>query len=161
MEQFTVTDKYRKKRTIKGWNKPTIWLCNQNPFNFDERTAGIDYEWLRGNSVVVKIDRQLYDNAPPAEAPAAPSAPPSRAVTPMQVDEVQADPVQSTPSQWPASEQEPVAGPSTRVFGDDGNPTVYYEDLYSQPLGLWSKKGKGKEPEVAPKETVNLHRWFA
>lgn len=59
MEQFTVTDKYKKKRTVRDWNKPTIWLCNQNPF--DKEEVGIDYEWLRGNTVCIEVSERLYD----------------------------------------------------------------------------------------------------
>ena len=155
MEQFTVTDKYRKKRTIKGWNKPTIWLCNQNPFNYDERAAGIDYDWLKGNTVVVKIDGPLYDKdaPPPAAAPAAPEAP--RAQTPMQVDEDRAEAVQSTPSQWP-----PTPGPAPAPVEEEG-PLAgarYWEDISSQPIV--NIRRREKEPEPAPKENVNLHNWF-
>lgn len=26
--EFTITDKYRKKFTVKNWNKPMIYICN-------------------------------------------------------------------------------------------------------------------------------------
>jgi hypothetical protein len=32
-ETFTVTDKYRGKKTLCGWSKPCIWLNNQNPLD--------------------------------------------------------------------------------------------------------------------------------
>lgn len=49
---FSVTDKYRKRRTIQ-WGKPCIYLCNQNPFESEH--PNVDLDWLSRNSVLVEI----------------------------------------------------------------------------------------------------------
>jgi hypothetical protein len=49
----TVTDKYRKKVTLK-WGKPMIYLCNK----FDGQWAEDD--WLMANSVVVHLDKPMF-----------------------------------------------------------------------------------------------------
>lgn len=57
-EYVTLTDKYRKKKTLK-WGKPCILLCNedQDPFNFivtDEK------RWLEANTIYSKITMPLF-----------------------------------------------------------------------------------------------------
>nr|QJB18634.1 MAG: replication-associated protein [Genomoviridae sp.] len=56
--EFVLTDKYRKKRTVK-WGKPTIWLCNPE---FDPRGA-LPYsrEWLNLNCDFVELTRPLFN----------------------------------------------------------------------------------------------------
>lgn len=56
---FTVTDKYRKKKTIQ-WGKPIIWLCNadQNPLAQDINMAL--REWLIENTFVVILENKLW-----------------------------------------------------------------------------------------------------
>lgn len=54
--QFTVTDKYRAKRTVKGWQKPTIWLCNPGYSPMDsDKLSYQDKEWIRANCIIVDI----------------------------------------------------------------------------------------------------------
>lgn len=55
-KQFTVTDKYRHKRTVKKWGKPCIWLCNPgySPMDSDKLSFS-DKEWIQGNCVLVDI----------------------------------------------------------------------------------------------------------
>ena len=55
---FVLTDKYRKKRTVK-WGKPCIWLCNRDD---DPRGAlsGAELEWFRANVVEVDIYSPLF-----------------------------------------------------------------------------------------------------
>lgn len=57
-KQFTITDKYRSKRTVKNWGKPTIWLCNPgySPMDSDELTSA-DKNWIRDNCDIVDIGR--------------------------------------------------------------------------------------------------------
>lgn len=50
--EITLTDKYRKKRTVR-WGKPSILLSNTLP-NF------IDMEWVRANCVIVNVINKLY-----------------------------------------------------------------------------------------------------
>ena len=55
-EQFTVTDKFHRKKQL-SWEKPVIWISNKDPKDW----KGIDYEWLIGNkddskSNVVKVE---------------------------------------------------------------------------------------------------------
>ena len=56
--EFTVTDKYRKKRTVK-WGKPCIYLCNpdQDPFN---DISLMDRDWYNANMFRVEITNKLY-----------------------------------------------------------------------------------------------------
>lgn len=49
-QEFTITDKYRRKRTIR-WGKPMIWLGNKELI--------LD-EWCRDNCIVVKVHSPLY-----------------------------------------------------------------------------------------------------
>jgi hypothetical protein len=51
-EQFTTTDKYRKKCTVK-WGKPCILLSNFLPNHWD-------MDWIRGNCIVVQVHNSLY-----------------------------------------------------------------------------------------------------
>jgi hypothetical protein len=50
---FTMTDKYRKKRTV-NWGKPTIYLCNTEP-NWDKHD-----DPYKDNIIVVYINDKLY-----------------------------------------------------------------------------------------------------
>lgn len=51
-EQFTLTDKYAKKRTVM-WGKPCIVLSNDRPKFKDER-------WIQGNCVIVNVQAPLF-----------------------------------------------------------------------------------------------------
>lgn len=53
---FNVTDKYVKKMEI-NWGKPSIYITNDDPF---DGSRGIDFEWLRANTVCVHIDQPMY-----------------------------------------------------------------------------------------------------
>lgn len=55
-KQFTVTDKYRGKRTVKNWGKPCIWVCNKgySPVDSDKLSLA-DKEWIAGNCIMVDI----------------------------------------------------------------------------------------------------------
>lgn len=58
--EFTVTDKYRKKKTIK-WGKPMIYLCNpeEDPFINTKMTS---HDWFRQNckKVVIPLGLRFY-----------------------------------------------------------------------------------------------------
>jgi hypothetical protein len=54
-EQFTVTDKFHKKKQLL-WGKPVIWLANQDPKSW----KAVDYEWIVGNAVIVEVSFPLY-----------------------------------------------------------------------------------------------------
>lgn len=51
---FTVTDKYKGKRSIK-WGRPSIWLCNNDP-----STEKVDWSWLEGNCVIVELRHTIF-----------------------------------------------------------------------------------------------------
>jgi len=53
---FTVTDKYRKKRTI-NWGKPLIWIGNEDPRN----GKNVDRDWMAMNAIFVFIRDNLYE----------------------------------------------------------------------------------------------------
>jgi len=54
--EFTVTDKYKKKMSIR-WGKPLIFLCNPDE---DPRTHPKWCQWYEDNTVVVEIENKLY-----------------------------------------------------------------------------------------------------
>ena len=54
-EQFTVADKYHKKKQL-SFGKPVIWLCNEDPSTW----KGIDLEWIYGNVLVVGVHSKLF-----------------------------------------------------------------------------------------------------
>lgn len=51
---FTLTDKYRKKRTV-NWGKPCILLFNVMP----EIKPDL-YDWVRSNCDIVTLENKLY-----------------------------------------------------------------------------------------------------
>lgn len=55
--EFTITDKYRKKRTIQ-WGKPCIWISNYDPF---DNMRNSDREWFSENCVKAKITSTLFE----------------------------------------------------------------------------------------------------
>lgn len=53
-KEFTITDKYRKKRSVK-WSKPSILLSNGYPGHSWDRS------WLEKNCVIIDIrSNKLY-----------------------------------------------------------------------------------------------------
>jgi len=53
--QFTVTDKYKHKVTVK-WGKPTIWLCNRDPrLEWYKPGSAPDFTWMEDNCDFVEI----------------------------------------------------------------------------------------------------------
>lgn len=58
-KQFTVTDKYRKKFTLK-WGKPVIWLCNPASDLRDLNIGVAEQEWLRESCVFVDVVNTLF-----------------------------------------------------------------------------------------------------
>lgn len=59
--EFTSTDKYKKKQRIV-WNKPSIYVCNRNPFETD-RNPYVDLDWLRENSICVHVTSPICNLA--------------------------------------------------------------------------------------------------
>jgi len=75
---FTVTDKYKHKRTLKIWSKPCIWLNNKDPR--EETQDQTVKDWLNANCIFVNLEHRLYlpePVIPPmfAPRPAPPSTP--------------------------------------------------------------------------------------
>ena len=60
--QFTVTDKYTKKKVFDNWGKPCIWLNNQNPL-FIPNLPDWQREYLEANCIFVNLDHRLYSPA--------------------------------------------------------------------------------------------------
>lgn len=56
--EFTLTDKYRKKRKIL-WGKPTIYLFNpeDNPML---NLSGDERNWYIGNTTFIQLNNKLY-----------------------------------------------------------------------------------------------------
>ncbi|KAH9952327.1 hypothetical protein BGW80DRAFT_1196763 [Lactifluus volemus] len=61
-DSFTITDKYKRKRTIRNWNKPCIWLNNKNPIDCTPDQWKKD--WLMANCVFVNLEHRLYLPSP-------------------------------------------------------------------------------------------------
>lgn len=57
-KQFTITDKYRKKKTVK-WGKPLIYLCNPDADPF-KTMANIEKDWYDENCIYSEITNKLY-----------------------------------------------------------------------------------------------------
>jgi hypothetical protein len=55
-KEFTTTDKYRKKHTIK-WGKPLIYLCNEDN---DPRRTRFWNQWFADNCIAIDIKHKLY-----------------------------------------------------------------------------------------------------
>jgi len=56
-KQFTVTDKYHKKKQME-FGKPVIWLCNEDPSTW--KVSEVEMKWILGNVVIVGISSELY-----------------------------------------------------------------------------------------------------
>lgn len=56
--EFTVTDKYLKKVTIKNWSIPSIYLFNDQEFNLLSST--LDWDWVRENVIIIRVPNRLY-----------------------------------------------------------------------------------------------------
>lgn len=57
---FTVTDKYKHKKTIK-WGKPSIWLCNDDPRHMHYATGKRpDFEWMESNVDFVNVLTPIF-----------------------------------------------------------------------------------------------------
>jgi len=57
--EFTLTDKYRKKRAIRNWGKPCIYVFNDDMDPFNEMSNSLK-EWIRGNSCRIDIINPLF-----------------------------------------------------------------------------------------------------
>jgi len=124
---FTVTDKYKPKRTLRNWGKPCIWLNNKDPR--DETQDQVTKDWLTANCIFIHFEHRLYLPAPivpPIFAPRPlvplflPSpTPPSPAETPLSY---------LTPSPPPPVPSQPVVGSSWAPITINSQ-TVYLEDL--------------------------------
>lgn len=60
-DDFTVTDKYKGKRTFK-WGKgvPFIWVCNDDNNPLDIEHNGHILKYLETNTDVIRITNKLY-----------------------------------------------------------------------------------------------------
>jgi len=56
--EFTLTDKYKKKKRIK-WGKPAIYLYNPEDSPMSE-LSGNEREWYLSNSTMVTLINPLY-----------------------------------------------------------------------------------------------------
>ncbi|KAI0278674.1 hypothetical protein BC826DRAFT_882638, partial [Russula brevipes] len=56
--EFTVSDKYKRKKTLKNWNKPCIWLSNKNIL--DSANEQWKKEWLEANCIIVYLEHRLF-----------------------------------------------------------------------------------------------------
>jgi len=58
-KQFVLTDKYRKKRTVK-WGKPCIWLCNIDG-SPGRALSRDELDWIDVNCLTVYHDTPLFN----------------------------------------------------------------------------------------------------
>lgn len=57
-KQFYATDKYKGKQLVH-WGKPSVYVCNENPFE-KENGQKIDFHWLVENCMVVCVEDPIY-----------------------------------------------------------------------------------------------------
>lgn len=57
-KEFTVTDKYCKKITIRNWSIPSIYLFNNA--EFENLHNILDWNWVINNCVIVEINNSLF-----------------------------------------------------------------------------------------------------
>jgi len=58
--QFTVTDKYKHKVTVK-WGKPTIWLCNRDPrLEWYKPGSTPDFAWMEDNCDFIEVVAPIF-----------------------------------------------------------------------------------------------------
>lgn len=62
-KEFTVTDKYTRKKTISNWGKPCIWLNNENPLEYPGLQRW-QRDYIEGNCKIVHLDHRLYTPDP-------------------------------------------------------------------------------------------------
>lgn len=53
-EEFTLTDKYTRKKTIT-WGKPCIYICNTSPSTHPKWES-----WFDDNCIEVYVENKLY-----------------------------------------------------------------------------------------------------
>jgi len=56
--EFTLTDKYRKKRKVL-WGKPCIYLFNPDADPMP-KLQGAERSWYEGNTVLIRLNGNLY-----------------------------------------------------------------------------------------------------
>nr|WAE42581.1 MAG: replication associated protein [Cressdnaviricota sp.] len=56
-QEFTLTDKYARKKQICNWNNPVIYLCNED---MDVYHTCKETSWLRDNCVYFKTTNKFY-----------------------------------------------------------------------------------------------------
>lgn len=58
-DEFTLTDKYRRKRRISGWGKPCIFIFNPDLDPFEKMSIN-EREWMGINSIRIDITSPLF-----------------------------------------------------------------------------------------------------
>lgn len=59
--EFTITDKYRKKRRISEWGKPCIFIYNPDMDPFEKMSIS-EKEWMGLNSIRIDINNPLFNH---------------------------------------------------------------------------------------------------
>jgi len=134
-QEFVVTDKYKRKRVLRNWNKPCIWLNNKSPV--DETQDQVTKDWLLANCIFVNLEHRLYlpePVVPPmfAPRPSHPHTPlflPSPSAVAQSPSAIAAPSPVETPLSYTDLPVGPIVrGPRTGPVVIDEH-TVYMEDL--------------------------------
>ena len=142
---FTVTDKYRHKRSLKNWSKPCIWLNNKDPR--DETQDQTVKDWLDANCIFVNLTHRLYlpePVVPPMFAPR--PAPPSTPLFLPPLTPFEPQPFVPGPAVTPLSYLTPPLPPNvpqspsdisqfTETSVNRGNITINSQTVYLEDLG--------------------------
>ena len=138
---FTVTDKYKHKRTLRNWSKPCIWLNNNNPR--DATQDQVTKDWLNANCIFVNLEHRLYLPEPVIPPMFAPRPSPAVQREPLFLPPLTlAEPPATIPAPTPLSYLTPPPAPPSEseisMFTEAGasgsniminSQTVYLEDL--------------------------------
>lgn len=58
--QFTVTDKYKHKVTVK-WGRPAVWICNRDPrTEWVKPGTNIDFPWMEDNCLFYELQETIF-----------------------------------------------------------------------------------------------------
>ena len=58
--QFTVTDKYKHKVTVK-LGKPAVWICNRDPrIEWVKPGTNIDFAWMEDNCLFYELQETIF-----------------------------------------------------------------------------------------------------
>lgn len=58
--EFTLDGKWVRETRFVWDSKPCIYICNRDPFDKDGVIKGVDYDWIKSNSITVEVREPLH-----------------------------------------------------------------------------------------------------